>query len=95
MSISGIVIVMTADADVERLVPTWQSDPRITLGPRVQHRHAAVIDTPSPIEDEDVHRWIESLPGVASVEVACVYLLDAPLAAPTSPTSSDFAQELS
>jgi hypothetical protein len=95
MSISGVVIVMTADAELERLMPTLKSDRRITLGPCTNNRQAAVIDTPSPVEDEDVHRWIESLPGIAAVEVACVYLVDEPVDALFDvPTLSTFAQEL-
>ena len=79
MAISGLVITTRTAADRAALAETLAGDERFTLGPPRANRLTAVLELPDAIDapgalDEDVCRWLWTLPGVVLVDVAAVHL---------------------
>lgn len=79
MAISGLVITTRTAAERAALADTLAGDERFTLGPARANRLTAVLELPDAIDapgalDEDVCRWLWTLPGVVLVDVAAVHL---------------------
>lgn len=74
MSLSGIVITLHEDPRLaEAAVARLGGDSRVTLGPRKGTRAAAVLETPSLLEDEAAFEALLETEGVAHVDLVCVY----------------------
>lgn len=73
MPIAGLSLTLNKDETlVSEAVAELAKRPEILLGEWKAHYMAAVIDTPSSQESRDLHRWIESLPGIDFVDVVYV-----------------------
>ncbi len=73
MPISGLVVILHEDEPLrEEAIRAIKQDPRLAVGPARSNRLALVVDTPSSHEDREVWDRLQSLPGVALVELAFV-----------------------
>ena len=87
MPIAGLSLTLNQDkALVSDSVAALSKRPEIFLGKWQSQYMAAVIDTPNSRDSRDLHRWIESLPGVDFVDVVYVgFDEEAPASANLSP----------
>ena len=79
MAISGLVITTRTFPERVALAEALGQDQRFTLGPAKANRLTAVLDLPDRpdapgADDEDVCRWLWTLPGVVLVDVAAIHL---------------------
>lgn len=74
MPTSGLVISTNPDADLQSLLAALGSRDGVAHGEPVQGRVPIVTDTASKAEDKTLWEWLWTLPGVASVDVAFIYL---------------------
>ncbi len=80
MAISGLVITTRTYPQRVALAETLSQDGRFTLGPAKANRLTAVLelaDAPQApgADDEEVCRWLWTLPGVVLVDVAAIHLI--------------------
>lgn len=77
MPISGLVITLGDDeAACEAAMKALSVNTFITLGNREGYRLPIVVETPDSEVDRDVWDWLQALPGVRFVDVACVHFTD-------------------
>ncbi len=70
MPVNGLMLTLTADkSSVARVVETIQARPEIELGELQDRWLPLVVDAPDQRGSRDVHAWLESLPGVETVDV--------------------------
>lgn len=74
MPTSGLVISTNPDADLQPLLTALGHRDGVACGEPVQGRLPIVTDTASKAEDKSLWEWLWTLPGVASVDVAFIYL---------------------
>ncbi|MHC5024269.1 MAG: PX domain-containing protein [Planctomycetota bacterium] len=78
MSISGLAITLTPEADLaETAVAALRERPGIELGPRAGDRLAITAETASARADRELWHWITALPGVVQADVVSVWFDDA------------------
>ena len=73
MPVAGLTVTLSADeALASAAVGKMFARQEILLGEVAGRFMAAVMDTPDSGSSRDLHRWIESLPGVEFVDVVYV-----------------------
>jgi hypothetical protein len=73
MSISGLIVTLPEDAALrQEALALLGQRPELELGPLAGRWLPVVMETDSEGSSRTLHRWIESLPGVAYVDVAAV-----------------------
>lgn len=75
MTTSGLVLNLDDDADqVATTIREVLLAGPFTLGDVYGHRVAMALEADTPADAERWHRWLTTLPGVISVDVAFVHL---------------------
>lgn len=74
MPTSGLVISTSPDADLQPLLAALGHRHGVACGEPIEGRLPIVTDTASKTEDKSLWEWLWTLPGVASVDVAFIYL---------------------
>ncbi|MCA9726282.1 MAG: hypothetical protein KC729_01265 [Candidatus Eisenbacteria bacterium] len=72
MPISGLVLSLDSTASVDYVVAQIQGDSRLVVGKPSGKRLPLVIDTRDAREDRALWIWLESLPGIAAVNVVYI-----------------------
>jgi hypothetical protein len=73
MPVSGLVITLESDPRAHaQALQIMAQDPRITVGERFGLRLAAVSDTCSSAEAEELISALFRVPGVAFVDIVCI-----------------------
>ncbi len=72
MTVSGLVVTLTRDADARSALARLHADPRLTLGEPVADRLPLVAEAPDARAGEALVRELEATPGVARVDVISI-----------------------
>lgn len=75
MPVNGLMLTLTAgESSVLRVLETIRARPEVELGELQDRWLPLVIEAPDERGSRDVHAWLESLPGVETVDVILVGL---------------------
>lgn len=79
MPISGLVLILAAPNDAERLAREMlREEPRLEFGEPKGNQLPAVLETETAHESREVHDWLLDRPGVLSVDVVFVSVDEEP-----------------
>jgi hypothetical protein len=85
MAISGLVVTIVEGPAGGSALAALAADPRVTVGERFDRRVAVLAETPGARDDYSLIDDLLAIPGVVSVDIACVHLDETPAAGPGHP----------
>ena len=74
MPVSGLILNLVESEDLaQQAIRDLSRDERFTRGEALPRRLPVTLETQNPDEDKACWQWLQDHPGIAFVDVACVF----------------------